>query len=589
MTNAIYKVNPNQSLASWMTLACGAFLMGQPVAAQDLIFFSTEESFVASAGPHAGDIIGDGDLLNTRGRVTSTNADLMNAFCPMPSPTPNFGLDALHRRTDRPTLFSTELGWFDECRSRNISPGDLLAADGTIVKTNAELMANFNPKPVAGNVGLDAVFELPNGQIYFSTEIDLFDELLGVVLKHGDLLSDAGVVVRTNQQLLANFCPMPVVGDLGLDAVHLTRHGEIWFSTEEGWFDECLGRQISDGDLLSDAGYIVSTNAKLLEGFTGTAADQQLGLDAVWLGCVERFRGCGQLQIGPQGCALLVTPDATYVLENTGNFSSGDRVWVNGCVNPNSPTCSLIVLPSIEANTIARCFEGCGQLQPGPQGCPILVTRNTFYFLENTDGFQFGDRVFVRGCINPNSLICPPFTDLAIEDNAISDDCPPCNILAMRSCLDHDGQRLCLDMLENTVEPRRPGIRVLEIELDDATGFAGSVTLACLDAADTLTLSPADASVDGNRVTIVFDPPIVDDTCHIRLDCGASACVRALRGDISRNGAVTTGDASMIRFFFNQDPAEVGAQYDYDTNGRISTGDFSQVRFFFNNTVPQCP
>ncbi|MFQ5490486.1 MAG: hypothetical protein ACE5GE_07170 [Phycisphaerae bacterium] len=575
-----------------MAVACGVMMAVHPVAAQvtapDPILFSTEQNFIATTGDHVGQIISEGDELSSRGQVINTNADLMGAFCPMPGTT-GFGLDALHHRPDGLALFSTELGWFDECRGLNISPGDLLAGDGTIVKTNADLIANFNPQPVAPNVGLDAVFELPGGQVYFSMEMNLFDEVLGVLLKHGDLLSDAGFVVRTNQQLLANFCPMPVVGDFGLDAVHLVGNGEIWFSTETGWFDECLGVQISDGDLLSDAGYVVSTNQKLLAGFVGLTTDIQAGLDAAWTGCLRPFRGCGLLQIGPQGCPILVTPLAAYVLENAGGFAPGDRVWVEGCINDNSTICSPLTLPGIEGNTIGGCFEGCGDLMPGPQGCPVLVSQNAFYFLENTGGFQFGDRVFVRGCLNPNSLICPPLTGLGIESNDISANCPSCQALAARSCRDHNGRRLCLDMMQATVEPRLGGIRSLEIDLDDATGFAGDVTVACLDAADSVILNPADAVVDGNTIHLTFNPPIVDDTCHVLLDCGASVCVRSLHGDISRNGRVTTGDASILRFFFNQDPAVVGPQYDFDTNGLITTGDFSQIRFFFNNTVPICP
>ena len=64
--------------------------------------------------------------------------------------------------------------------------------------------------------------------------------------------------------------------------------------------------------------------------------------------------------------------------------------------------------------------------------------------------------------------------------------------------------------------------------------------------------------------------------------------VCVLYGDVDRNGTVTTGDASQIRFFFNLDTLIAGPEYDFDCTGTITTGDFSQVRFFFNSQVT-CP
>ena len=80
--------------------------------------------------------------------------------------------------------------------------------------------------------------------------------------------------------------PSPALPDYGLDALHRpTSNDNIWFSIEQTFWDELLGTWVSHGDLLSDSGSIVKTNAELLAGFFG-GADQvtrDYGLDAVWV------------------------------------------------------------------------------------------------------------------------------------------------------------------------------------------------------------------------------------------------------------------------------------------------------------------
>ncbi|MEE8169575.1 MAG: hypothetical protein V3T70_03425, partial [Phycisphaerae bacterium] len=251
---------------------------------QPPVHFSAEADFIATDGPHQGQTISNGDQLTNTGIIANTNFALTANFCPMP-PVADMGLDALHRRPGGGLLFSSETGWFDECLSQQISDGDLLSADGTVFRTNAGLMVNFNPMPPAPDVGLDAVHVLPTGGILFSIEVDIFDQVLGVLVQHGDLLSDAGLIIQTNAQLLANFCP-PAVPDMGLDALLILDSGEIWFSTEDGWLDVCHGVQISGSDLLSSAGYIVMSNAELADGFfLDSTNPPDVGLDSLWLGC----------------------------------------------------------------------------------------------------------------------------------------------------------------------------------------------------------------------------------------------------------------------------------------------------------------
>jgi hypothetical protein len=138
------------------------------------------------------------------------------------------------------------------------------------------------PEPVAPDVGLDAVHVKEDGEILFSIEQDLFSEALGVVLRPGDLLSDKGVIVRTNKELLAKFEPTDVQDDLGLDAIYVWPGSGIWFSTESGFQSKTLG-SISEGDLLSDNGTVVFRNLELLAGFKPFEKLANFGLDALFL------------------------------------------------------------------------------------------------------------------------------------------------------------------------------------------------------------------------------------------------------------------------------------------------------------------
>jgi hypothetical protein len=391
--------------------------------------FSVERDFTATAGPHAGEVIANGSVLHTRGRVVRTNLQLIQEFCKKPVQR-DVGLDALHVGPGGEILFSVEEPFHDECRGRTIGHGDLLSPAGTIVRTNGELMARFNPKPGFGDLGLDAVHVLRSGEILFSTEEDIFDEGMGVTLSQGDILSEGGRIVRTNRELIANFAPQPPAGDMGLDAFVLRPDGEIWFSTEEGWFDERLGVRISDGDLLSDAGRIVATESELLAGFLGAEVPDGIGLDAFSLSA--DFSGCGVIEPGPQGCPIF-RPDGSdqfFFIENTGDPAPGDHVFVAGELNVASSLCLPFMRPGIENNIVGECFEGCGELIRGVTCVLFQADSGGLYNLEQEGDFEVGARVFVRG-----RLVTPCFSPCQQEDACINNNtirpCCACDWNAM--------------------------------------------------------------------------------------------------------------------------------------------------------------
>jgi hypothetical protein len=280
-----------------MSVVVKAFEVNLPAPPVDL-WFSTEVPFHAgrlAAVPAAATpaLISAGDLLSRRGHVVRTNHELTAHLGIMPI-VPDLGLDAVVSGPKGEIWFSFDQKsgpiW-SETLSRYLKPGDLLSEAGYVVRTNEDLLAAFRRMPPVSDAGLDAVVLAPDKSVLFSTNVGFFSQGLGVNVGHGDLLSDRGRVVMTNQQLLQNFkivdpTMRPVPADYGLDAVVLRSNGEIWFSTEVGFNvqrpdDATQLEWIDGGDLLSTRGYVVARNRDLLAAFAPVEDLASFGLDAV--------------------------------------------------------------------------------------------------------------------------------------------------------------------------------------------------------------------------------------------------------------------------------------------------------------------
>ncbi|MCG8405714.1 MAG: hypothetical protein MI923_10995 [Phycisphaerales bacterium] len=184
------------------------------------------------------------------------------------------------------------------------------------------------------------------------------------------------------------------------------------------------------------------------------------------------FDGCGVLTQGVECVLFEADSGGLFVLENLGGFQVGDRVQINGRLNPLCFTicqqgggciedntieacgellgrcCFLGIVPEpvlCEVTTRSECdafaasvswtpredceggpcnererFSGCGFIGIGPQGCLLFTSDDGRTFaLEKTDGFSLGNRVRVSGTINPNSFLCFPVFIPALEDNTI--------------------------------------------------------------------------------------------------------------------------------------------------------------------------
>jgi hypothetical protein len=208
---------------------------------------------------------------------------------------PRFGLRLV--ATPWPDVwFSTEESFTSGNLGRRIGDGDLLATTGRVLRTNAQLLDDFEPGGIR-DYGLDAVIgppvfgssqDIDAKQIWFSTEDDVRTQSPYGLLGHGDLLSDVGRVVRRNEELLGPFSPMPPVLSLGLDAMALKPSADadsvLVFSTEESFYSESLGRWVGHGDLLQADGRIFRTNEQLVRAFDPVAVSADgFGLDAVYV------------------------------------------------------------------------------------------------------------------------------------------------------------------------------------------------------------------------------------------------------------------------------------------------------------------
>jgi len=182
------------------------------------------------------------------GRIVRTNAQLIRAFVPGPISIDGVGLDAVHtRRTISPAdssddvsinrrdiYFSSETNFWSRHLNRLVKHGDLLKEDGTIYRTNAQLLRHFHPcpipididdpQPVDRDYGLDAAYVMSNGRVLFSVEEGFCDRHYGWI-DDGDLLCECGCVIRRNRALMDVWRPLEDLHDFGLDAIELVRPG----------------------------------------------------------------------------------------------------------------------------------------------------------------------------------------------------------------------------------------------------------------------------------------------------------------------------------------------------------------------------
>ncbi len=245
------------------------------------IWFSTKHGFHPGEPASATNYVSGGDLISSAGRVVKRQHELTARLGFMPV-VPDLGLDALDILPKSEIGFSTEEGGFSETLGIQLHEGDALSNCGRVLHSYADLIGAFGPEPPPADQGLDALHTGSSNEIYFSIEQDFFSEILGRTIRRGDLLSGQGLVLKTNEQLIARFNPSEPKKDYGLDALWVWPSGEIWFSTEEGFYGQHF-EHYGHGDLLSDQGYVVFRNLELLNRFAPLEDLADFGLDGLFI------------------------------------------------------------------------------------------------------------------------------------------------------------------------------------------------------------------------------------------------------------------------------------------------------------------
>jgi len=123
----------------------------------------------------------------------------------------------------------------------------------------------------------------PVRELWFSTTHGMTPGLQPDIhprISGGDLLSDSGRRVKTNAQLISALGWAEPKEALAVDALTIAPGGEVWFSFSEAQTSPTLGR-IGDGDLVSDHGRVVQRNGELMASFGLMPPLPDLGLDGV--------------------------------------------------------------------------------------------------------------------------------------------------------------------------------------------------------------------------------------------------------------------------------------------------------------------
>ena len=297
------------------------------------IWFSTSQAFKAGIWNPPTNLVSAGDLISSAGRVVKRNQELTQNLGIMP-PVPDLGLKDVDVLPGGEMAFSIETAAWSETLGAELHPGDLLSDRGRLLRTNQQLTAAFIPQPPAPvDVGLRALQVMDNGEIYFSVETNFFSEKLSRLVQPGDLLADPGLMVEANADLIGRFSPAKPTNDCGLNAIYVWTSGEIWFSTQNGFYDSS-SNYYAPGDLLSDQGYVVYRNSELLAAFQPPGSVADFGLDALFV-VTDAVPASPAAKLGlPQ---LINQPPASLTVQRSGGSRAFQLERATNAAGPYMP------------------------------------------------------------------------------------------------------------------------------------------------------------------------------------------------------------------------------------------------------------
>ncbi len=253
------------------------FMLSLALAPLREVWFTTRSGMTPGIGEWPGNRLSGADILSDTGRLVMSSGGLLHALELDSEP----GVDGFDVIPDGRGVFVFSLSQAARsARLGEVSEGDLLTSEGRHLSRNADLLGRLGFMPPTPDLGLDAVQMVGPDEVWFSIREPAFSETLGRVVGRGDLLTSRGQVLRSNAELLARFKPLDPDRDYGLDAFYVWPSGEVWFSVEEG-FQNAAPEYYTDGDLLSDQGYVVWRNLDLVRPFQPLEDLANFGLEGL--------------------------------------------------------------------------------------------------------------------------------------------------------------------------------------------------------------------------------------------------------------------------------------------------------------------
>ena len=122
---------------------------------------------------------------------------------------------------------------------------------------------------------------------------------------------------------------------------------------------------------------------------------------------------------------LSTTSDAFLFVENVDPDLLNQRVWVTGCLNPQSTICLPPGGPAVEDNTIGECIELCGRVIQGPECILFRGDDDVTYYVPNVGLGLVGKRLRITGCRGPEITPCSidlPFPSILDSINELLGD-----------------------------------------------------------------------------------------------------------------------------------------------------------------------
>ncbi len=319
----------------------------------------------------------------------------------------------------RDLWFTTTQPFFSTNLNARVLTGDLLSQEGRLLRRRSQVVSQFGFAPSPEGYPIQSVGLAPGAEVQFSLTQDVFSETRNKTYHTGDLLSDKGYVLLTNQELINNFAPQVPGPNVGLDALQVAGGGELLFSVASNFVSERIG-QISAGDLLSyrptpggGTNRLVATSQQLISAFTPVTQGDDPGLDAVY--------------VWPNGDIWFST-ERDFNSQTLGPLSNGDLLCNGGYVVFRSAELLSNFAPSDEAtnaglNGLYIVTDAVVSLG-GPQFTGINKSNAAVVLQYSGTGraFQVERSPDVQGPYSPAAGITPDlfFTDPGAETNAPS-------------------------------------------------------------------------------------------------------------------------------------------------------------------------